>query len=64
MADPNIDTLNRFGVATRGGNITLLMPPRGEMTREVALVFAAWLVALADDGSGLWERTLDAVQNS
>ena len=46
-----IDTTNKFLVSVSGArNIIILNPPRGPMSREEALTFAAWIVALADEG--------------
>ena len=46
-----IDTTNRFLVSVSGTReIAILNPPRGQMTREAALTFAAWIVVLADEG--------------
>ena len=49
-----LDAANRFAVAVAGGDrgITILNPPtRGAvMTRQAALILAAWIVALADEG--------------
>lgn len=42
------DIFNRFGVGVQGDEIVILMPPHGSITKEAALVMAAWLVALAD----------------
>ncbi len=46
-----IDTLNKFVVGAYGDQIVVMKPPLVAMTRVEALTFAAWLVALADDGS-------------
>lgn len=42
-------TENRFFVGTIGaGQVAILKPPRGAMSRDDALNLAAWLVVLAD----------------
>lgn len=60
-----IDTLNRFGVATTGAGLTaILMPPlpRQVLTRDEALCLAAWLVTLADPAGAEFVRVLQAVR--
>jgi hypothetical protein len=49
--DAEIDTFNKHMVGVQGGNIVVLMPPHGPMTKQEAMVFAAWLVTLADTTS-------------
>lgn len=44
-----MDTANKFLVGVRGDKIAMLDPPRGEMSKDDALLLAAWLVTLADD---------------
>ncbi|CAN1724402.1 conserved protein of unknown function [Hyphomicrobium sp. 1Nfss2.1] len=56
-----IDVMNKFGVSVGGGGIALLVPPRTPMTKDEALVLAAWLVALADPLGERFEKVLDAV---
>lgn len=56
-----IDTTNRHGVSSRGDKIALLIPPRGEMSKQDALTLAAWLVMLADPVGEQFERTLTAI---
>lgn len=39
--------LNQWGVGVQGDSIVVLMPPR-RLSKDAALTFAAWIVALAD----------------
>jgi hypothetical protein len=41
-----IDTTNKYMVGAQGANVIVMMPPR-KMTAEEAMVFAAYLVAMA-----------------
>lgn len=45
---------------TRGG--IAVMAPKSWMTKEEALRHAAWLVCLAEDNEGDFQKQLDAVQ--
>lgn len=58
-----IDTGNYQMVGRRGDAVTVLLP-RQEMTRQKALLHAAWLVATANPERGEFERILHAVQNT
>ncbi len=52
-------------VSVRNQNICFLIPPPAEMSKEDALEFAAWIVALADDSGGeKFNKTLEKVHNS
>ncbi len=59
----DIDTTNFAGVGIVGNSIIMLLPPRVPITKERALVLAAYLVTLADDGDEFPEY-LKAVQNT
>lgn len=64
-----IDTTNKFGVSVRAGaahdgrDILVMMMPSGGMTRDDALLLAAYLVSLADPGGEQFPCVLEAVQN-
>lgn len=59
-----MDTNNKFMVgATSGGDIVILAPPRHQMPKEDALVFAAWIVSLAGASEGEFADVLEAVQS-
>lgn len=58
-----IDTANKYLVGKRAGDIVILNPPRREMSKADALMFAAWIVALAEDKEGEFQTILDAVQS-
>jgi hypothetical protein len=60
--DAEIDTFNKHMVGVQGGNIVVLMPPHGPMTKQEAMVFAAWLVTLADHDEQ-FPKVLAAVQS-
>jgi hypothetical protein len=60
-----VDTFNKYMVGMQGGKITILSPPRGPIeNKEDALIFAAWIVALADPGGEEFRKALDAVCNT
>lgn len=59
-----MDVLNKYLVAVRGDNIVVLNPSMKEMTRNEALVFAAWLVVIAEDSHHKFSNALSAVKNS
>jgi hypothetical protein len=56
-----MDTYNKYGVCVTGGGIAILMPPKNEISKEDALMFAAWLVALAG-GEMEFRKALNAVE--
>jgi len=56
-----MDTLNRHLVGMQGGKIVIMSPPLGGMTKEQALVLAAWIVAVADPRGEDFQKVLDAV---
>lgn len=58
-----IDKPNPQGIALRG-DVIYISSPRVRMTREEALLLAAWLVALADPMGDRFEDILEAVQNT
>ena len=60
-----IDTLNRYGVSLAfTDRVALLMPPRTPMEADDALVFAAWIVALADPMGDRFPAVLEAVRGT
>lgn len=65
-----IDTSNEFavacGVGVRSDELVLFLPPASgqRLTRDQALVLAAWLASLADPGGDRFARVLEAVQNT
>lgn len=63
MDQDEIDLGNWQMVGVQGDFINVMMP-RQQMTRDQALVHAAWIVALADDYDGRFESILKAVQNT
>jgi hypothetical protein len=59
-----IDVTNSQFVGVTGrGEVTVAFPKAG-MTREEALRHAAWLVAVAEENDGDFERVLKAVRSS
>lgn len=58
----NIDTTNKFMVASQGGNFVFLKPLPRTMSEDDALNLAAYLVAMTGD-TEKWQRMLDAVCN-
>jgi hypothetical protein len=59
-----IDTINKFGVAMMGDRITFLITPPRVLIREDALLFAAWIVALADFDGDRFQHILNAVNDT
>ena len=59
-----MDVMNKYGVATNGERVAVLLPPRGDMTNEEAIIFAAWLVTLADPAGEKFAEILAAVHNT
>lgn len=66
----DIDITNKWGIGWAGpGQVSILLPPvTGRLTRQEALVFAAWLIGAACLGDGMDDVTFDQifeeVQNS
>jgi hypothetical protein len=59
-----IDTFNKFGVGMQSGDIALLNPPPRRVTRQDALLLAAYLVCMADPGGDQFPKVLEAVQST
>lgn len=59
-----MDTFNKHMVGVQGDNIVIMNPPREPMSKADALVFAAWIVTLADDYDGGFQKVLEAVHNT
>ena len=61
-----IETLNKFLVGVRGDEIVIMNPPRTLISKEDALLLAAYLVAMADTSEGheQFERVLEAVEST
>lgn len=63
--DDEIDATNEHMVSVNGkGEILLLNPPVAPLTRERALVLAAWIVTLCDPAGKSFSEYTDAVQNT
>ena len=58
-----IDTFNKFMVAGNAGGTIIMNPPRTPMTKQEALLLAAWLVAMNDPGKEEFTTILNAVCN-
>jgi hypothetical protein len=59
-----MDLANKHFVGLQGQNIVILNPP-SRLSKDDALLFAAWIVALADyehDGIDAFNEVLEAVQ--
>lgn len=59
--ETKIDTANKFLVGGSANGVTIMMPPRGNISNEDALLLAAWLVAIAEVKDGRFQEILDAV---
>jgi hypothetical protein len=67
LQDP-VSTANKHVVGVRGDKVIVMAPP-SQLTAEEALVFAAWLVTMAecvqtDDNAPPFEKYLEAVKNT
>lgn len=58
-----MDTENKFMVSMRGSQIAFIRGIPATMSKDDALLFAAWIVALADDGEK-FNKVLVEVQGS
>jgi len=58
-----MDTFNKHMVGAQGDNIVIMMPPRGPMSKEEALIFAAWIVSLATYDDAEFQKALEAVRS-
>lgn len=57
-----IDTANHQMVSIQGERIVVILS-KPHMTKKEALLHAAWLVAIADDGNE-FDKVLSAVRNT
>lgn len=57
------DTTNHGVVSAKGDRVIILNPPHHAMEKDEALVFAAWIVAIADPTGERFRQVLDAVQS-
>lgn len=62
--DTEIDTGNYQGVAMNGAGWIVVLLPLHQMTRQQALVHAAWIVALCAPEHNEFERVLTAVMGT
>ncbi len=59
-----MDTMNEFAIGISGEHVRLLVPPPRELTKDRALLFAAWIVAVADPFGEKFAKVLEAVRNT
>lgn len=59
-----IDTTNKFMVAAQGGSVRILRMPVAPLTRDEALMLAAWLVAMSMKSLADFELAYEAVCNT
>lgn len=64
MDETEIDIMNKFGVTFVNSGISIMLPPRGTISKDDALVLAAWLVCLADPLGDRFAKVLEAVQST
>ena len=57
-----IDITNKWLIGSGGGDIVVMLPTR-KLSKQDALVFAAYLVSMVGDDDE-WQRTLAAVQSA
>jgi hypothetical protein len=55
--------LNKYSVGLRGDGKIVIFNPPDEMSKADALMFAAWIVAQADDDETEFEKALRAVRS-
>lgn len=60
--EPKVNVFNKHMVGVKGNNIVIMIPPR-EMSKEDALILAAWLVALAEEEEGEFDKIRLQVSN-
>lgn len=58
-----MDTTNKYFVGGNAAGIVILNPPR-RLGQEDALIFAAWIVAMADPLGEKFAEALDAVTST
>lgn len=60
------ETGNKYLIALKGDDLIFINPPmRGQViSKQDALLLAAWLVAMAEGEEGEFQRVLEAVQNT
>lgn len=59
-----MDTFNKHMVGVRGDDIVIMNPPRMPMSKTDALIFAAWIVTLADEDETGFQKALEAVHQT
>ena len=65
VLDDEVDITNWWWVGINGlGAVSVGQPPTGAMSREKALVLAAWLVAIAEVEVGQFDAILNRVRNT
>ena len=57
-----MDMFNKFFVAVRGDAIDIMNPPSGPISKDDALLLAAWLVVLADRTEERFTAIITAVK--
>ena len=62
VTDTEMDTFNKYMVGVQGDNIVIMMPPRAPMSKADALMFAAWIITLADDDE-TFQKALEAARS-
>ena len=66
MTDTEIDTTNKFLVMSKGRDLIIASPPHSLISADDALVFAAYLVLMAEycHPSHTFEQVKDAVASA
>lgn len=59
-----MDTTNKYMVSALGDRLLILNPPKNTISKDDALLLAAWLVVLADPAEEEFEAVLFAVQGA
>ena len=63
MEATTINTFNKFLVGVRGDEIAVTLPIPRFVSKDDALLLAAYLVTFADPGRERFDRVLEAVQS-
>jgi hypothetical protein len=64
LADPVIDTANKFLVGARGEGLVIQRPPLGQLSKDDAILLAAWLVAMTPERRAEFEQVLREIEAS
>jgi hypothetical protein len=58
------DTANKHLVGLKGDQVVVMVPPRAPLSREEAMMLAAWLLAISGIDLETFRQAFDAVSNA